>query len=144
MSSGGIDGREAWRKLESRGAGSARRALVQALNQAAREASGLGVLFGEAAAVRLGVSHSDAECLAIVLAGDGVTAGEIAASTGLTTGAVTGVVDRLEKAGLARRERDPTDRRKVRVRVTAAAQTRAAALYGPFGTAIDRIAARYS
>jgi DNA-binding MarR family transcriptional regulator len=42
-----------------------------------------------------------------------VTAGRLAEVTGLTTGAITGVVDRLEKAGLVRRERDPEDRRKV-------------------------------
>jgi DNA-binding MarR family transcriptional regulator len=42
-----------------------------------------------------------------------VTAGRLAEVTGLTTGAITGVVDRLEKAGLVRRERDDHDRRKV-------------------------------
>lgn len=42
-----------------------------------------------------------------------MTAGELAEHAGLTTGAVTGVIDRLEKAGLVRRERDPADRRKV-------------------------------
>ena len=42
-----------------------------------------------------------------------MTAGRLAEVTGLTTGAITGVVDRLEKAGLVRRERDPDDRRKV-------------------------------
>ncbi|MGZ8403385.1 MAG: MarR family transcriptional regulator, partial [Rhodoplanes sp.] len=45
-----------------------------------------------------------------------VTAGELAGATGLTTGAITGLIDRLEKAGLARRERDERDRRKVFVR----------------------------
>ena len=42
-----------------------------------------------------------------------ITAGELARRTGLTTGAITGVVDRLERAGFARRARDPDDRRKV-------------------------------
>ncbi len=42
-----------------------------------------------------------------------MTAGRLAEVTGLTTGAITGVVDRLEKAGLVRRERDDDDRRKV-------------------------------
>ena len=121
-----------------------RKALVGALNRAAREASGLGVLFGEAVAARLGISHSDAECLDIIALGDGVTAGEIAAATGLTTGAVTGVIDRLEAAGLARRERDRADRRKVRVHLTAAARAESLTHYGPFGEAIDRLGARYS
>ncbi len=42
-----------------------------------------------------------------------MTAGRLAEVTGLTTGAITGVVDRLEQAGLVRRERDDNDRRKV-------------------------------
>ena len=42
-----------------------------------------------------------------------MTAGRLAELTGLTTGAITGVVDRLEQAGLVRRERDASDRRKV-------------------------------
>jgi DNA-binding MarR family transcriptional regulator len=42
-----------------------------------------------------------------------MTAGRLAELTGLTTGAITGVVDRMEKAGLVRRERDSEDRRKV-------------------------------
>src|SRR5437016_10273368 len=46
-----------------------------------------------------------------------VTAGRLAEVTGLTTGAITGVVDRLEKAGFVRRERDDNDRRKVFIAV---------------------------
>jgi len=43
----------------------------------------------------------------------GVTAGQLSRETGLTSGAITGVIDRLEKAGFARRQADPKDRRKV-------------------------------
>jgi DNA-binding MarR family transcriptional regulator len=42
-----------------------------------------------------------------------MTAGRLAELTGLTTGAITGVIDRMEKAGFVRRERDDSDRRKV-------------------------------
>lgn len=48
----------------------------------------------------------------------GLTAGELAVEVGLTSGAVTGVVDRLERAGFARRVPDPADRRRVKVEVT--------------------------
>ena len=51
-------------------------------------------------------------------AGGGLTAGELAREAGLTTGAVTGVIDRLERVGYARRGPDPADRRKVVVEVT--------------------------
>src|SRR5271154_305124 len=88
-----------------------REQLVESLNLAARQASGLGVLFGEAVAAGLGVNHTDLECLGLVLLNDGPTAGEIAKASGLTSGAVTGVIDRLERAGLVSREADPADRR---------------------------------
>lgn len=67
----------------------------------------------EAAAERLGVSRSDFRCLDILSRGTALTAGELADETGLTTGAVTALLDRLEKAGYVRRERDRSDRRKV-------------------------------
>jgi DNA-binding MarR family transcriptional regulator len=47
-----------------------------------------------------------------------MTAGELAKAAGLTTGAVTAVIDRLEKAGIAQRVADPTDRRRVRIEAT--------------------------
>jgi DNA-binding MarR family transcriptional regulator len=117
--------------------------LIADLNRAAREASGLGNLFGNAVAARLGINPTDVECLGVIAAGD-VTAGDLARATGLTTGAITGVIDRLEKAGLARRERDRNDRRKVYVRMTPAGRTAGAAHYGCLGRAVDRLAGRYS
>ncbi len=119
-----------------------RAALVAALNRAAREAAGLGNVLAEANAARLGINLTDYECLDLIGL-DRVTAGDLARATGLTSGAVTGVIDRLEAAGLARRERDPADRRKVYVRMTAAARRHAAA-FGAFGEAIDRLTDRYS
>jgi DNA-binding MarR family transcriptional regulator len=92
---------------------SQRQSLLAALEQAMRKSSAQGVLFSQAVAARLGISSSDLECLDIILMHERITAGELAAATGLTTGAVTGVIDRLEKAGFARRERDSKDRRKV-------------------------------
>jgi DNA-binding MarR family transcriptional regulator len=121
-----------------------RSALVADLNRAAREASGLGNLYAHAVAVRLGVSATDLECLDFIASGSDVTAGDLARATGLTTGAITGVIDRLEKAGLAARKRDPEDRRKVYVRMTAAGRGSAARYYGSFGRAIDRLARSYS
>ncbi|HTX50004.1 MAG TPA: MarR family transcriptional regulator [Caulobacteraceae bacterium] len=112
-----------------------REALVQALNLVMREASGLGMLYSQAVAQRLGVTTVDIECLDVVLLRGPVTAGALAEATGLTTGAITGVIDRLERAGLARRERDAEDRRKVMVRGLPAAVTRGMPLYEPMGRA---------
>jgi DNA-binding MarR family transcriptional regulator len=86
---------------------------LQDLEHAVRRSSALGVIFGQTVANRVGISSSDLECLDFLNIEGRVTAGRLAELTGLTTGAITGVVDRLEKAGLVRRERDEEDRRKV-------------------------------
>src|SRR6266550_7431733 len=91
----------------------ARAALMQELEHAVRKSSALGVIFGQTVANRVGISNSDLECLDFLNIEGRVTAGRLAELTGLTTGAITGVVDRMEKAGLVRRERDVSDRRKV-------------------------------
>jgi len=94
----------------------ARAALMQELEHAARRSSAQGVVFSQAVANSVGISSSDLECLDFLNLEGRVTAGRLAEVTGLTTGAITGVVDRLEKAGLVRRERDADDRRKVFIR----------------------------
>jgi DNA-binding MarR family transcriptional regulator len=92
--------------------------LIAALNTAMRDASGMGVLHSQAMAERAGIGSSDLECLDFIVLRGPLTAGALAEATGLTTGAITGVLDRLERAGYAKRERDPDDRRKVFVRAT--------------------------
>jgi len=91
----------------------ARAALMQELENALRRGSAQGAIFGQTVANTVGISGSDLECLDFLNLEGRVTAGRLAEVTGLTTGAITGVVDRLEKAGMVRRERDPDDRRKV-------------------------------
>lgn len=87
----------------------------------ARETSALTVLFHSRVAERMGLSPTDEKCLDLALRASGpITAGKIAELSGLSTGAVTGVIDRLERAGYVRRVRDPHDRRKVLVEVTVA------------------------
>ncbi len=117
---------------------------LRALNRAARQSSALGTLFAETVARHLGVSHSDLECIDIIALRGRVTAGELARESGLTTGAITGVVDRLEKAGFARRERDPGDRRKVYVSILPKALKQGGAYYDSFGKAADALATSYS
>ncbi|MGW0522169.1 MarR family winged helix-turn-helix transcriptional regulator [Crossiella sp. NPDC003009] len=84
-----------------------------------REMSSVTIAFHAAAAERMGLSGTDHKCLDLALHSPGpLTAGRIAELSGLSTGAVTGVIDRLERAGFVRRVRDPHDRRKVLVEVT--------------------------
>lgn len=114
----------------SRG-GRSREELAVALNAAMRDASGQGVLYSQAVAQRLGINSTDLECLDLVVLRGPVTAGALAEATGLTTGAITGVIDRLERAGFACRERDPSDRRKVLVRALPVVEERIAPLFEP-------------
>jgi DNA-binding MarR family transcriptional regulator len=87
--------------------------------------------FDNLAAQRLGVNETDLHCLNIVENAGGITAGELAAESGLTTGAVTGVIDRLERKGFAKRVSDPADRRRVKVEVTKTFYSRAEKIWGP-------------
>src|ERR1700741_3174794 len=86
---------------------------MKELETAMRKASAQGTIFAAAVAERAGISSSDMDCMDFLNLEGRITAGRLAELTGLTTGAITGVVDRLEKAGFVRRERDESDRRKV-------------------------------
>ncbi len=120
-----------------------RRELVAALNAAMRDVSGQSVLYSQAVAERLGMNSTDLECLDHISRGP-VTAGMLAEVTGLTTGAITGVIDRLERAGLARRERDPDDRRRILVRVLPAVEERVVPLFEPMERAAMAMLSSYS
>src|SRR6201986_4659471 len=82
-----------------------------------REMSARTILFHQAMADLAGVTVTDMKCLDYVSRHGEVTAGDLAQLTGLTTGAITAAIDRLEKAGYARRERSETDRRKGFIRI---------------------------
>src|SRR6266567_3003615 len=82
------------------------------VGQLARRHSTAVVLFHHAVAERLGLGPTDHKCLDLLRDRGAMTGSELAAITGLTTGAITGVVARLERAGFLRREPDPNDGRK--------------------------------
>ncbi|HEU0115859.1 MAG TPA: MarR family transcriptional regulator [Thermomicrobiales bacterium] len=87
--------------------------LVRALDDAMRVMSGQAVLLSQAVADRADMHPTDLEALDLLIREGPMPAGRLAARTGLTTGAVTGLVDRLERHGYARRVADPADRRRV-------------------------------
>lgn len=72
-----------------------------------------GSFFGQTVAIRFGLSESDVEALEVLLDQGTATAGRLSELMGLTTGAVTRVIDRLEQAGYVRRISDAADRRRV-------------------------------
>jgi DNA-binding MarR family transcriptional regulator len=122
----------------------ARAALLQELEEAMRRSSAQGVLFGQTVANVAGISGSDLECLDFLNLEGRVTAGRLAEVTGLTTGAITGVVDRLEKAGFVRRERDETDRRKVFIATVQENVAQIGRFYVPMQAAMHKVWSSYS
>ncbi len=82
-----------------------------------RQFTGLGASFFRAAAARIGITVTDMQVIDVLNLTGPMTAGQLADLTGLTTGAITGMLNRLEEAGLVRRERDPSDGRRVIVRL---------------------------
>jgi DNA-binding MarR family transcriptional regulator len=113
--------------------------------QLGRELGARGILFHQAIANLAGVSVTDLKCLDYVDRVGDATAGDLARLTGLTTGAITAAIDRLEKAGLARRERSETDRRKVFIRLCESpAMARIAPFYDALGRESAQMITRYS
>ena len=74
--------------------------------------------FDQAVADALGMNRTDMRCIDVLQREGPVPAGRLAEATGLTTGAMTTALDRLERAGYARRTRDAADRRRVVVELT--------------------------
>src|SRR4051794_40246096 len=100
--------------------------------------------FDQAVADALGLNRTDMRCLDIVEMEGLVTAGRLAEVTGLTTGAITTVIDRLEHKGLARRVRDPRDRRRVLVEMAPEARSGATDYYGEQMALAGRMYNRYT
>ncbi|MET7683265.1 MarR family transcriptional regulator [Streptomyces sp. NPDC005423] len=96
---------------------------------------------------RLGVNVTDLTCLGFLIeastAGESLVAGDLAERARLTTGAVTGVLNRLEKAAYIRRTPDPADRRRVVVVMDEAARARILAVYGPVYQRLTALFADY-
>jgi DNA-binding MarR family transcriptional regulator len=85
----------------------------------------------EAVARLLRINRTDLRCLSVLSQAGAMRAGELADAAGLTRGAMTTALDRIEAAGYARRVWDQQDRRSVRVEMTAAGQKQVDAMYGP-------------
>jgi len=109
-----------------------------------RRSSAQGAMFAKTVADRAGISASDMDCMDFLNLEGRMTAGRLAELTGLTTGAITGVIDRLEKAGYVRRERDDSDRRKVFIAVVPETAARIGRLYVPMQQSMQKVWSRYS
>jgi DNA-binding MarR family transcriptional regulator len=121
-----------------------RAALIDQLQFLGQMASTETALFHQRAAARYGLGITDMKTIAILQQEGSMTAGQIASRLSLTTGAVTNVIDRLERRGLVRREPDARDRRKV---IVVANEQQLAAVSDPYrsmGAAFDKLFRTYS
>jgi predicted transcriptional regulator len=103
------------------------------------------VVFHETVGRLLGLTAVERKCLDVLARIGPVTAGGIAEHTGLTTGAVTGLIDRLQSAGYVERATDPTDRRRVRVSLRPDSRLNQVmpAVFGPLGVDMAALTGRY-
>jgi len=110
-----------------------------------RQFTGLNASFFRLAADRVGIAVTDMQVIDLLDLTGPSTAGQLADLTGLTTGAITRILDRLEKAGLVRRERDPYDGRKVIVRLERGKDdmSKVRSILDSVGKAWDEVASRY-
>jgi DNA-binding MarR family transcriptional regulator len=95
-----------------------REELIEGIADRFREMSTETIMLHQAVADRLGLHITDHKCLDFIYRHGAMTAGRLAELSGLTTGAVTGIIDRLEAAGYVQRADDPKDRRKTIVQPT--------------------------
>jgi DNA-binding transcriptional ArsR family regulator len=133
------------RNRNTGGSGPSRKALVVSTHRAGRDLSAQSVMFYTMMAEHIGVGVSDLRAWDLLLRDGPMTAGEFASLTGLTPGAVTGLINRLEQAGAVRRRVDHNDRRKVIIEVATSLRTGPnAAYFRSFKSGLRRVYARYT
>lgn len=123
-----------------------RRRILDRLWDLGRIMSTQTVFLHQAIAQSVGLNATDTKCVDLILRGpqDGVTAGWLSQMTGLTTGAITHILDRLEKRGFLERRRDTRDRRKVFVRVIPESLEPLMPKYEAIGKAYMAVVEQYS
>ncbi|HEX6533587.1 MAG TPA: MarR family transcriptional regulator [Gemmatimonadaceae bacterium] len=120
--------------------------LLDAIERGFADVGTAGVMLHQTVAARLGLHITDHRCMGLLCRYGPMTAGRLAELTGLTTGAITGVLNRLERHGWARRVRDPEDGRitVVEARNVDAFAERTEALLGSLRKRMRALASRYT
>jgi DNA-binding MarR family transcriptional regulator len=122
-----------------------RRRLAAELQSAMQRSTMWTVLLHHTVANKAGLNVTDLQCLNLLSLDGPVTPGRLAQAMGITTGgAITAVVDRLEKAGYVRRTRDPDDRRRVIIELVPEATARIADYFEPIAQSVLARFAGYS
>jgi DNA-binding MarR family transcriptional regulator len=118
---------------------SSRRDLIAAIGGQLRLQSGLALVLHQAVAERFGLNPTDLKCLDIAGREPELTAGRLAELTGMSTSAVTALLDRLERRGFIQRRRDPADRRRVYVHSTGQHEQALTEIFAPLAEATTGI-----
>jgi DNA-binding MarR family transcriptional regulator len=121
-----------------------RRALVAALGMEFRKQQNTTEALDDVAVEILGINRTDGRCLDIIQQNGALTAGQLAEATGLSPGAVTTILDRMEQAGYLQRVRGQEDRRKIMVELTPEAARRTWEIWGPIARWSENELSRYS
>lgn len=123
-----------------------REEVIEAIGEKFREMSTETIMFHQAVADVLGLHITDHKCLDFIHRFGPMPAGRLAELTGLTTGAVTGIIDRLEHAGYVRRTNDPKDRRRTIVEPTGnkKLERKLEAIFIPLRDSMHRLLSAYS
>lgn len=124
--------------------GPSREELLAELREAGRVHSNAAVMYHAAISARMGLSAVEEKTLDLLQRSGALSAGELGELTGLAPASVTGLIDRLERKGFARRVRDPQDRRRVNVEIAPGVEARFAPLFAPFATRLADLYAEYS
>jgi DNA-binding MarR family transcriptional regulator len=120
------------------------RERIDALSREMRLMSSFDALFSQAVAERIGMHSTDIETMDLLNTLGPMTAGELSRRTGLSSGATTRLIDRLEHAGLVRRSPDATDRRRVIIEPAYENLDELAVLFDPMADGIAKILSSYT
>ena len=122
-----------------------RNQIINNLNEELRNNSTATIMFHQAIGTKLGLNITDHKCLDVISKNHPITAGRLSNLTGLTTGAITGVLDRLEKVGYVFRMQDPQDKRRVIIHINQEkAEKEILPLFDSFGKELNQMLSSYN
>jgi DNA-binding MarR family transcriptional regulator len=118
--------------------------MINDLTEELRNNSTATIMFHQAIGTKLRLNPTDHKCLDVISKNHPITAGRLSDLTGLTTGAITGVLDRLEKVGYIVRVKDLQDMRRVIIHINSEkAEQDISPLFHAFGTELRQILSKY-
>jgi DNA-binding MarR family transcriptional regulator len=120
-----------------------RATLIAALTDQMRDSATRAVMLHQAIAEQFGLNSTDLKCLDLARNERQLTAGRLAELTGMSTSAITTVLDRLERADVIERTADPADRRKVIVTPTHRHEEARAAVFAELGERFGAVLGDY-